>query len=106
MAATAAVGLVALGYKLFGLAGAIRGAAVSFFSGRSLEEDAKRRIKLAENKLKEAEATLEENLNVPQSFSRWEEITGSDERACNRDHEDEDEQGRVLLSRALANIIL
>jgi hypothetical protein len=82
------VGLIGLGYYLFGIIGAMGGLLVGYFCGWSLQSSARRArqsaIAKAQEELKEAEATWDKTRNDPLTFSQREARTGKP------DQEDDD----------------
>jgi len=74
------IALLALGFHLFGLIGALGGLLVGYLNGRRLEHEAVRTrdsaVVEAERELKEAEETWNDVRNQPQTFSQREAKTG------------------------------
>ena len=74
------IALLALGFHLFGLIGALGGLLVGYLSGRHIEHEASRArdsaVVDAERELKEAEEAWNEVRNQPQTFSQREAKTG------------------------------
>ena len=74
------IGLLGLGFYLFGMVGALGGLIVGYFSGRSLKQSALRTrqsaIEEAERELQEAEQDWDKGRNEPQPFSRREANSG------------------------------
>lgn len=79
-AAAEAIALVAVGYWLFSLAGALAGAVAGYFLGRGIEQNAERSrekaVLDAERELREAEEVAEKSRNTPDAFSLREQMTG------------------------------
>jgi hypothetical protein len=74
------IGLLGLGFYLFGIIGAMAGLLLGYFSGRSMEASARRAresaVAKAEQERKEAEHTWNEVRNEPQTFSQREATSG------------------------------
>ncbi len=74
------IALLALGFHLFGLIGALGGLLVGYLNGRRMEHEALRArdsaVVDAERELKEAEETWNDVRNQPQTFSQREAKTG------------------------------
>ena len=74
------IALLAVGFYLVGLPGALGGLLVGYLNGRRMEHEAVRARESAvantERELKEAEATWDEVRNQPQTFSQREAQTG------------------------------
>ena len=88
VAAVFAVSSVVGGAALYQVTGAIAGAMVAYFFGRSFEDAAKEQraaaIKAAEEVHREAQATADRALNAPYTFTRNEMRTGKPDPICDR----------------------
>ena len=77
-------GLIALGYYVFGLIGALSGLLAGFLSGRRMEfaalRDRDSKIADAENDLKDAEEYWNKLRNEPWLFSQREAMTGEPDK--------------------------
>lgn len=80
MAALCGMGVVALGYWVFGIVGAIAGAVGGYFVGQGVIAEARNETNVAlaqaSSELEQAQEEKLENSLMPEFFSRWEEMSG------------------------------
>jgi hypothetical protein len=104
LAAAIAAGMVALGYKFFGLPGAIGGAVAGFFVGQSTVAKAKREVttevSLAVESLELTQRSLAEQMLRPELFSVSEEVMGERQAELDR----ESAYGNVLRAKEAARL--
>jgi len=97
-AALVGVGAVALGYWVFGIAGAIAGAVGGFFLGQGVitqaRNEAQALLAQASGALEQAQKDKAENSQMPEFFSRTEEISVNRDK----DFDDESAYANVLQS--------